>query len=461
MAFGRDKIKNDLKKAIYKAIAKAYKQNIPFVKEAVDKVGKEHAVNHIIADLDDENNVAQVPENHIPVDKDNVLHKDIPSVKEMHDAKEAQAKAKMGMMPLEGQKGAVYMAEQPSKGVQKLKKFMGEREIKMGKTSQHEKGVHHPTPKTNKDSGESLTGHYARKGDSLASIYDHESGKEIASSLHHEKLNELKRMPKPNLGKAKVDESMSPKEKSYARWKRGGDQTEGVHTAPFKSVPGMSTSGYEIELSGHPTEAAKQSHKRVLSELKQMPKPNLGKAKIDEGYMAPKKRKMRQTRGNEMFGRPEFAAGDPRHDRIKAIHAPAVSYEKDYMGEEIPSQSEAGRALMHGDAEKAKQMHREKLAEMQSMPKPNLGKAVQPAKVHGVPGVNRDLHARGVNDAVSVAMPSAAGDAKEKSLQGLRTRRGDIAGAKEAARGTLSELKQMPKPNLGKSSNVTPRKWKK
>ena len=41
MAFSRDKVKNDLKKAIYKAIAKAYKQNIPFVKQAVDGVGPE------------------------------------------------------------------------------------------------------------------------------------------------------------------------------------------------------------------------------------------------------------------------------------------------------------------------------------------------------------------------------------------------------------------------------------
>ena len=74
MAFNKDKIKNDLKKAIYKAIAKAYKQNIPFDKQAVDGINKEHAVNHIIADLDDENMVAEVPENLIPVDYDNVLH---------------------------------------------------------------------------------------------------------------------------------------------------------------------------------------------------------------------------------------------------------------------------------------------------------------------------------------------------------------------------------------------------
>ena len=436
MAFGRDKIKNDLKKAIYKAIAKAYKQNIPFVKEAVDGVNKEHAVNHIIADLEDDNNVAQVPENHIPVDKDSVLHKDIPSVKEMHDAKEAQAKAKLGVTPLAGQKGAINMSETPSNGVQKLKKFMGDRQ--MAKTSRHEKGVHHPVPRDNKDSGESLTGHYARKGDSLAHISDYESGKEVANSLHNEKLAEIKKMPKPNLpkseemdkaredelvhpsqrqkfreekrkmegrdvlqdqltsskgvsdvgievrradkrkpgvishgyariaepeqhatrakkylqgmhqrikdmpkpnlpkseemDKARVDEGMTSKAKLQARWDRAGDQTKGVHTAPFKSVPGMSTSRYEIESTGRPTDVARASHKKVLSDIKSMPKPNLGKAEYprsehqkiydaktqaaQEAYLkTPEGEKQRQIDNQKRIDAQKVKKAESKHDR--------------------------------------------------------------------------------------------------------------------------------------------------
>ena len=268
MAFGRDKVRNDLKKAIYKAIAKAYKQNIPFVKEAVDSFNKEHAVNHIIADIEDPNNVAEVPENHIPVDKDNVLHKDVPSVKEMHDAKEAQAKAKMNIMPAAGQKGAVYMSEKPEKGAFKLRKFLGERELKMEK--------------------------------------------------------------------ARIDEGKSREEKSYARWKRAGDQTEGVHTAPFKSVPGMSTSGYEIEIAGHPTEAAKESHKRVLSELKQMPKPDLGKANLDQ----------------------------------KGVH-PSVNTVLDKPNPKLAGRSIAGLSGKENEIRE----HKKVLSELKQMPKPDLGKA--------------------------------------------------------------------------------------
>lgn len=293
MALGREKVKNDLKKAIYKAIAKAYKQNIPFVKQAVDGISKEHAVNHIVADLEDSNNVAEVPENHIPVDKDNVLHKDIPTVKEMHDAKEAQAKAKVGVEPLAGQKGAIYMSEASSKGIQKLKKFMGERELKMDK--------------------------------------------------------------------ARIDEGKGVAEKQQSRWGRAGDPTEGVHTAPFKSAPGMSTAGYEIESTGKPTDVARASHERVLGQIKQMPKPNLPKSE-------------------EM-------------DKANIYTSPS----------------------------------------------------------HGKPGTNRDLHSRGVGDVVSV---SGDKESQEKSLQGIRTRRGDISGAKEAAKETLKELKSIPKPSLPKSEEM-------
>lgn len=71
--------------------------------------------------------------------------------------------------------------------------------------------------------------------------------------------------------------------------------------------------------------------------------------------------------------------------------------------------------------------------------------------VHGIPGKNRDLHSRGINSLVSVAAPKFAGDAKEKSLQGLKVRRGDMKGAKEAAREILNESKAIPKPKLPKS----------
>ena len=80
---------------------------------------------------------------------------------------------------------------------------------------------------------------------------------------------------------------------------------------------------------------------------------------------------------------------------------------------------------------------------------PGMGKSnVYTSPAHGKPGTNRDLHARGVGDIVSVSDDK---EAQEKSLQGLRARRKDFAGAKEAAKETLKELSSMPKPNLPKS----------
>lgn len=315
MAFSKDKIKNDLKKAIYKAIAKAYKQNIPFVKQAVDGINKEHAVNHIIADLDDENMVAEVPENHIPVDKDNVLHKDVPSVKELHDAKQLQAKAQLGIMPAAGQKGAVYMSEGPSKGVQKLKKFMGERELKMEK--------------------------------------------------------------------ARIDQKMPTEEKQQARWDRAGDPVKGVHTAPFKSAPGLSTAGYEIESTGKPTGVARASHEKVISEQKAMPKPNLpkseemSKARVDEGKTDEEKRKARSDRGNTLGLRSGDLGGFLADD--KGVHLNQEDNKQGtssagHFAREYKKDKDYSGYFGHPKLQ-AKAFHEKVISEQKAMPKPNLPKS--------------------------------------------------------------------------------------
>jgi len=79
---------------------------------------------------------------------------------------------------------------------------------------------------------------------------------------------------------------------------------------------------------------------------------------------------------------------------------------------------------------------------------------------HGEPGKNRPEHERGVNPVVSVSGVKSAKHPEqdrysEKSLQGLRVRRGDMEGAKKAAKEILSEQKSMKKPNLPKSENMT------
>lgn len=262
MAFGRKEIKDDLKKAIYKAIAKAYRQNIPFVKQAVDGAGHQEAVNSIIADLDDPNSIAQVPEEQLPVDKDNVLNKDVPSVGDINSMKEDQAKAKMGLSPNE-------QAPMESKGVQKLKKFLENRTAKMEKGKDisestrlsvrnevDEKGVHLPTRVHSNES--------EHKGDakeqSYMGIQNRRGDVEGAKATARGTLEELKGMPSPKLGKA------SPHEKGVH------PSVNSILDKPNPKLEGKSIAG----LSGKENEIS--AHKKVLNEIKQMPKPNLGKS---------------------------------------------------------------------------------------------------------------------------------------------------------------------------------------
>lgn len=79
-----------------------------------------------------------------------------------------------------------------------------------------------------------------------------------------------------------------------------------------------------------------------------------------------------------------------------------------------------------------------------------MDKAKNDSPSHGIPGKNRPLYERGVNPTVAVSTSKFGGDAKERSLQGIKVRRGDIAGAKTAAKEILGEQKKMLKPKLAK-----------
>jgi hypothetical protein len=106
-----------------------------------------------------------------------------------------------------------------------------------------------------------------------------------AKQLHQKVLSGMQsqkapNLPKSELEKAKIDQGLSIPAKNQARWDRGGvhqDQSKGVHTAPFKSVPGMSVSGHEISQTGTVTPIAKESHIHKVKELKAMLAPKLGK----------------------------------------------------------------------------------------------------------------------------------------------------------------------------------------
>jgi hypothetical protein len=115
--------KNDLQKALHKAILKAM--------ATPDRSG---AVKDIVNDLKDSNMVAQAPKKDVPAGAESVLHKEV-SLSEMHGMKQANAEAAVGMRP--GQMkmrkvgiGAMAMSDQPEKGVAKLKKFVSKNNSK-------------------------------------------------------------------------------------------------------------------------------------------------------------------------------------------------------------------------------------------------------------------------------------------------------------------------------------------
>jgi hypothetical protein len=246
-----------LKKALHKIVMKAYRKG-------QESVSKEHAVNHIVRDIADPNHKAQVPKSHVPAASESVLHKEMKpgqAVSEMHNQKQMNAQATLGMRPgaagaakpPKNGGGAAPMAApagagapagassggggKPKGGAKPLKNFMmrmSEKRggAKMAKTKSpehgvpgknrplHERGVN-PTVKVS-TSGEakeqSLQGIRARRGDMVG-----------AKRAAHEIHAESKKMPKPALksekpmAKAKVDEGKpvgGKHGKVAARWER-------------------------------------------------------------------------------------------------------------------------------------------------------------------------------------------------------------------------------------------------
>jgi hypothetical protein len=181
--------KDNLKKALHKAIAKAYKNG--------QQTKGHHAVAHIVRDIQDPNNVPQVPHKDLPATSQGVLNKDV-TLSEMHQQKQANAMAKLGQPP----------SMKAPKMPKPLTKFMQNREEK-------------------------------------------------------------------KMSKAKVDQGKTPDQKRDARWDRAGSGQEGVHNPPFKSAPGMSTSGFEIDQTGKTTPVARNSHEKVLGDLKTMKNPKI------------------------------------------------------------------------------------------------------------------------------------------------------------------------------------------
>lgn len=115
--------KDDLKKALHKAIMKAYESG-----------KKSKAVFDIVNDIQDPDYIAEVSPRELPAPSESVLHKDI-TLSELHQKKQANAMAKLGQ-PIKppSQKGAFSQAvaapsspsdsSKPPKAPKPLKVFM-------------------------------------------------------------------------------------------------------------------------------------------------------------------------------------------------------------------------------------------------------------------------------------------------------------------------------------------------
>ncbi len=195
---------NNLKKSLYQAFQKALGS----------KESQAHAAQHIANDILDNNMVAETPANQIPAPKQNVLRKDV-SPAEIHQQKQAQAEAKLGMLPKPPEMkkvgfGAMMVNEDqgmetPEKGVGKLKKFMQKCEMKKSKGPSYKdiKGVHTSggfsslEEEGRSQAGNEITSRSPKAGNKYLKQMHHDRGKE----MHREKLQELKDMPKPKLPK--------------------------------------------------------------------------------------------------------------------------------------------------------------------------------------------------------------------------------------------------------------------
>jgi hypothetical protein len=196
---------NNLKKSLYQAFKKALGS----------KQGQAHAAQHIVRDILDSNMIPEAPSNRIPAQKENVLQKDV-SPAEIHQQKQAQAEAQLGMTPKmpktpkmpaikkTGYGGLMVNEEQgmeaPEKGIGKLRKFMEKSSIKKAqkqKTSNFEDA--NPPIREYSDVKDGKLGRMHQE--SLAGVKVRRGEISQAKKIHQDKLEQIRNEPKTKLPK--------------------------------------------------------------------------------------------------------------------------------------------------------------------------------------------------------------------------------------------------------------------
>lgn len=209
----------------------------------------------------------------------------------------------------------------------------------------HEKGVHlrsimpHRSHVKHEDKNSSYAGDEVRS----SKMATNSKAMGNAKQVHSKVLSDIRSMPKPNLGKARVDEGKRSSEKIQARNERhervihsrenGAIPKVAGHRHPEKGVhPSMKDLGYHDasqsragisariasrkdvhpDVKNYATQEAKGKHKTALAELHGMPKPALDKARVDEGKSPESKVQAREAR-NARFPK-NWRTKNPKHE---------------------------------------------------------------------------------------------------------------------------------------------------
>jgi hypothetical protein len=297
------------------------------------------------------------------------------------------------------------------------------------------------------DKGMSQMGNQARAGVTGSA--------KISSKVN---LAELKNMPKPNLPKDKVEKAADPLANQLTPEKGVSDVGIEIRRAD-KRNPGVVSHGYgRVSSPEKHKDIAANTLKRLVDHIKKQPKPNLTKAKVDEGKSKEDKQKARSER-HTVFNAKEFDSEAP--DKNKGT------------GAGVTRPDDKGvHAVYAKTPKRLKERHQAKLDILKEMPKPNLPKENMDKAdtIKDGRSTNQSRHIKFKNEsAINKPYASGAGGVGI-SGQGYTVRGGMAAGlhdqtfrhkdskgpydrdlARTKAKDVLTQIKNQPKPKLTRS----------
>jgi hypothetical protein len=242
-----------------------------------------------------------------------------------------------------------------------------------------DKGVHKPhkgfgikqPPQGNSVAGDNVRNAAKHKAKGNKEVYD--SNINTAKKIHSKKLNELKEI-KPNLPKSELQKEEKGVHRAISgRSKQGREMAEERKDSSHPSLAGLyserSHKGKEEKNHtkwGHNRELAVKEHKRVLSEAKKMPKPNLPKSELQKGKVEQMKLDLKK----------------PMKKEEKGVHKPVGKKGVSAAGVQVRGAKGLDKernAALHGlkgmSLADAKNKHKKVIEEQKKMPKPNLPKS--------------------------------------------------------------------------------------